>query len=170
MVTSEVIVEEVRLEASSLRLIGDSAAPGDARTTRAPIDLRWVAGNMPADSDLDAAPSGLYSRVEIGTGGSDEQLFIRGRARVRGEYRDFEVEDQRSHAIVKNIALNLAPGEHATIPVSVQLSVIVAAIPFNDLEDDGGTLVFPDNDPRLGAVWTALDASFGVPSTFIIDR
>jgi hypothetical protein len=168
--TSEVLVEEVRLQASSLRLIGDSAAPGDMRTTRAPVDLRWYSANMPPDIELGAAPSGLYSRVEIGTGGSDEQLFIRGRARVRGEYRDFEIEDQRPHAIVKNIVLSLAPGEHTTIPVSIDVTTIVTSVPFNDLDDDDGTLVFPDGDPRLEAVWAALDASVTVPVSFIIDR
>jgi hypothetical protein len=164
--TSDVLVEEVRLQASSLRLIGDSAAPGDMRTTRAPIDLRWSSNNMPPDVELGAAPPGLYSRVEIGTGGSDEHLTITGRARVRGEYRDFEIEDQRPHAIVKNLVLSLAPGQRATIPVTVDVAVIIAAVPFNDLDEDDGTLVFPDRDPRLGAVWAAVDASVTVPASF----
>jgi hypothetical protein len=170
-VTSDVLIEEVELEASSLRLIGDSAAPGDMRTTRAPLQLHWQSNAMPADIELGAAPPGLYSRIEIGTGGSDEHLRLRGRARVRGEYRDFDIEDQRPHAIVKNIVLSLAPGSHATIPVSMNLGPVMASIPFNDLDEDDGTLVFLDsNDPRLDAVWAAIDASVSVPVSFVIDR
>jgi hypothetical protein len=173
-VTADIRVEDVRLQASSLRVIGDSAAPGDMRTTRAPIDLRWReeqgSPRYPADIQLDAAPSGLYSRIEIGTGGSAEHLTIKGEARVGGEWLDFEVEDERSHPVVKNIALTLAPGQHSTIPITIDLTVILAAVPFDELPSDDGTIVFPDNDPRLDAVWAALDASVTVPVTFVIDR
>lgn len=173
-VTADIRVDEVQLKASSLRVIGDSAAPGDTRTTRAPIDLLWRENNNvpegPADIELDAAPAGLYSRIEIGTGGSAEHLIIKGEARVGGEWRDFEIEDERSHAVVKNIVLALAPGQHATIPVTVDVAVILAAVPFDELPSDDGTIKFPDDDPRLDAVWAALDASITVPVTFIIDR
>ncbi|MBZ0233200.1 MAG: hypothetical protein K8M05_12790 [Deltaproteobacteria bacterium] len=168
--TSDLLVEDVRLQASSLRLIGDSAAPGDTRTTRAPLDLRWNSAGMAGDSDLDAAPSGLYSRIEIGTGGSEEHLNIRGRVRRQGNWRDFRIEDERSHAIVKNIALALAPGDHKTIPVTVDVAVILAAVPFDQLVEDDGKLELPDNHPAFEAVWTALDASFVVPGTFIDGR
>lgn len=172
--TADLRVDDVRLQASSLRVIGDSAAPGDARTSRAPIDLRWRDNSgvpeAPADIELDAAPAGLYSRIELGTGGSAEHLTIKGEVRVRGEWRDFEIEDERAHAVVKNIVLALAPGQHATIPITIDLDVLLAAVPFDDLPSDDGTIVFPDNDPRLDAVWAALDTSITVPVGFVIDR
>lgn len=168
--TSDLRVDEVRLQASSLRLIGDSAAPGDPRTTRAPLDLRWSDNNAAGDSELGAAPPGLYSRIEIGTGGSDEHLVIKGEVRVQGNWRDFEIEDERAHAIVKNIVLALAPGEHKTIPVTVDVAVILAAVPFGDLENDDGVLELPRDHPAFDAIWAAVDVSFGVPGGFIDGR
>lgn len=168
--TSDLRIDEIRLQASSLRLIGDSAAPGDPRTTRTPLDLRWNGNNAAGDIELGAAPPGLYSRIEIGTGGSDEHLVIKGEVRQQGNWRDFEIEDERSHAIVKNIVLALAPGEHKTIPVTVDVAVILAAVPFGDLESDDGVLELPDNHPAFDAIWAALDVSFGVPGGFIDGR
>jgi hypothetical protein len=167
LVTSDLLVQEVRLQASSLRMIGDSAAPGDQRTTRAPLELDWSASGMPEDIALAAAPPGLYSRLEIGTGGSDEQLIIKGRVRLQGDWRNFEIEDQRPHAIVKNIVLALSPGDHKTIPVTVDVAVVLASVPFNDLESDDGVLEFPENDPRLDAVWAAFDTAVTLPGAFI---
>lgn len=164
-VSSDVQVDEIRLQASSFRIIGDSAPPGDERTTRAPIDLRWRSSEYPGDVELNA-PAGLYSRIEIGTGGSDEHLTIRGEARVSGEWRDFEIEDERSYSIVKNIVLTLAPGQHKNVPVTADVAVILAAIPFDELEVDDGVLKFPENDPRIDAVWAALDASVTLPTSF----
>jgi hypothetical protein len=140
------------------------------RTTRAPLDLRWRGNNnvdeAPADIELNAAPSGLYSRIEIGTGGSEERFTIEGEVRVRGEWRDFEITNQRSHAIVKNIVLSLAPGDHKAVPLTMDVAVILAAIPFDDLPSDDGELTFPPNDPRWTAVWAAIDTSFTVPTSF----
>ena len=170
-VGASVLVDEMRFEASSLRLIGDSAPPGDPRTTRAPIEVRWYEGNRPQDVGLDNAPSGLYSRIELGVGGSDEHLEIRGQAFAQGAWRDFDIDDQRQHAIMNDIALALAPGQRATIPVTIELAVIVAAVPFDELQDEGdGTLVFADNDPRLDAVWAAVDAAIRVPTSFAVEE
>jgi hypothetical protein len=168
---SDLRVDEVRLQTSSLRLIGDSAAPGDMRTTRAPVDLRWRNTNnmneAPPDVELNAAPSGLYSRIELGTGGSNEHLTIKGEVRLDGEWKDFEIEDERPHAIVKNIVLTLAPGQHKTIPITMDVAVVLAAVPFDQLPSDDGTVHFPDDDPRLDAVWAAVEASFTVPTGFL---
>lgn len=163
-------VDEVHFTASSLRLIGDSAAPGDSRTTRAPIELRWRSemGNdeRPADIELNAAPSGLYSRLEIGTGGAQERLIIDGEVRLGGQWRDFEIDDERSHAIAKNIVLALAPGQHKTVPVTIDLATILAAVPFDDLPVRDGTIEYPEDDPRLDALWAAVDASLTLPTSF----
>lgn len=169
-VTSDLRVDEARLLASSLRLIGDSAAPGDMRTTRIPVDLRWRENNgsyeAPADIVLNAAPPGLYSRIEIGTGGNDELLTIEGEVRIDGEWKDFEIRDERPHAIVKNIVLTLAPGQHKTVPITMDVALILASVPFDELQNDDGTLKFPSDDPRLDAVWAAVDTSFTVPTAF----
>jgi hypothetical protein len=167
---SDLLVDEIRLEASSFRIIGDSAPPGDARTTRAPLDLRWHDGmgpssEYPADIALNA-PSGLYSRIELGTGGGDEHLTIKGEVRAGGQWRDFEIEDQRPHAVVKNIVLTLAPGQHKTVPVTVDVSALLAPVPWNELESDDGVLELPDGHPAYAAIWAALDASVTVPGAF----
>lgn len=165
-------VDELRLETSSLRVIGDSAPPGDSRTTRAPLDLRWRdeegTSQMPADIELVAAPPGLYSRLEIGVGGSNEHLRIKGTVRVGSELKDFDIEDERQHPITMNLVLALGPGQHSTIPVSVDVALILASIPFDQLPSEDGTLVLPDDDPRFDAVWAAIDTSFTVPATFVI--
>lgn len=169
LVTSDLLVEELRLEASSFRMIGDSAPPGDMRTTRSPLDLRWrvdgPTNQAPADIELNA-PAGLYSRIEIGTGGSEEHLTIRGRARVGGQWSDFKIEDERAHAIVKNIALALAPGQHKTVPITADVTVLLAPIPWNELENDDGVLSLPDGHPAFESLWAALDTSVTVPTAF----
>ncbi len=169
-VSADVSVRELRLEASSLRVIGDSAPPGDARTSRTSLDLRWRSEQAPAAVELAAAPAGLYSRLEIGVGGSDEHLTIKGDARVGGTVYPFEIEDERQHALTLSMALALAPGQHATIPVTVDVAVILAAVPFDQLSTDNGTLVFDDDDPRLDALWSAIDRAVTVPATFVIGR
>ncbi|HUQ04810.1 MAG TPA: hypothetical protein VM261_20050 [Kofleriaceae bacterium] len=166
---SDITVEDVRLEASSFRIIGDSAPPGDMRTTRSPLDLRWrEANNMseePRDIELNA-PSGLYSRIELGTGGMDEHLTIRGEVRVGGNWRDFELEDRRPHAIVKNIVLTLAPGQHKTVPITVDVSTLLAPVPWDELQQDDGVLALPGGHPAYAAIWAALDASVTLPGSF----
>ncbi len=168
-VSVDVEVDELRLQISSLRVIGDSAPAGDMRTTRAPVDLRWRRDEAPAAIELATAPSGLYSRFELGVGGSDEHLTIKGEALVGGMMRDFEIEDERQHAVSINLAHSLAPGQRATIPVNIDAAIILAAVPFDQLDDDDGTLVLPGDDPTRDAVWAAIDRAITVPATFIID-
>jgi hypothetical protein len=162
-------VDEVRFELSSLRAIGDSAPPGDPRTSTGSLNLRWRSDEAPADVEMPAAPAGLYSRLELGSGGSDEHLVIKGDVTIGGVDRDFEIQDERQHPITILLSLTLAPGQRAAIPVDIDVAAILASVPFDQLEDDDGTLVFPENDPRLDAVWAAIDGAFSVPTTFVID-
>ena len=76
----------MELKASSLRIIGDSAAPGDPRTTSATVELHWVQNIVPPNAELGSEPSGLYSPLEIGTGGSER--FGHRTADVFGAARD----------------------------------------------------------------------------------
>lgn len=161
--SATVTVSELRLQCSSLRLIGDVAPPGDPRTSRGAIDLRWRRDQAPMPVVMASAPPGLYSRLELGVGGADEHLTIKGEATVGGVTRPFEIEDERRHGVTLALTLTLAPGRSATIPVSIDVGVVLAAVPFADLDVDDGTLVFDDDDPRLDAVWAALDLAITVP-------
>jgi len=156
-ISADLELTELDLRFSSLRAIGDSAPPGDPRTTRGATALRWVDGSAPADVEFVSAPPGVYARLELGVGGDDEKVEIKGRVRVGGTWYPFELEDERQHALPLVSVVTLLPGEHITIPVACDAGALLAAIPFERGIIVAGQLLLDDDD--LDAMWTALDTA-----------
>lgn len=162
-VGAAVVLDNLELRVSSLRVIGDAAASGDPRTTRGTTTARWGDGEVPQDVELPTAPPGLYARLELGVGGDDERLEVAGQALVGGIWYAFEIEDERQRALSVTLSLALAPGTRVTLPVTCDLDALLAGVPFDQMPIEDGDLAPRDSD--LDALWAGLDTALTVTAT-----
>ncbi len=154
-ITSAVIVDELHVQFSSLRLIGD-AGPGDSRTSRGSVEFEWSDGEGPLAIDFATAPPGLYSQIELGAGGDAEAFSIHGRVDRGGSLVPFEIEDEASNPVSLALAIDLRAGATATVPLAIELAGVVAEVPFAELPIVLGKITLRRNDPEMVAVRAAM--------------
>ncbi len=157
-------ISRLELHVSSVRVIGD-AGPGDTRTSKDSVDLKWKDGESPSDILFKEAPAGLYSSVDLGVGGDLEQLEIEGSALIGGSWMDFEIQDQATISASLPLALTLAAGDSATIPIVFDLGPALAAVPFDQLAIEEGRRHLDTGDAAMAAVRAALIAGIHLGPT-----
>lgn len=159
MPVATVEIEVVKIHATQLRVIGDSA-PGDMRTTRTDKDFLWrdLQGSVP--QKFDKAPPGVYSEVELQLGGEDAVL-VTGRAARAGNLFPFEIRSKAS--IPVNIAVNteLVAREFATSTIEVDVAAFIEdvnwdAVPLTTDE----RLFIGDGDPEMTSVVANVRTAF----------
>ena len=156
-VTADLSVDEVRLELRDVRAIGDSA-PGDSRTSRSRLTLEWKPGEDPSPLVFDLAPPGIYSNFEarLGAATTEEKRFeIRGKVRVRGELREFSIQNER---VTRAIAVPLGGLTVGAVPRVATLSLslgFLSSVPWSDGSEED-ELQIDDDDPRMPAIEAAL--------------
>ncbi len=154
-------VSVLELELSSVRALGD-AAPGDARTSAADIALAWSDGRTTAPLAFPAAPTGLYASIELGTGGDDEDLHVEGTVVVSGTTYTYRVDDETPLSVTLPVDAVVEPGARTEIGVELDLAAVLAAVPFDQIEPDGGELRIEAGDPEMAAVRAALASAFRI--------
>jgi hypothetical protein len=140
---------EVRLEAASVRAIGD-AAPGGAETTRTDYEMVWHESDAPSAIAFDSAPVGLYSSVEVrleGEGGDDDGFVIEGQALREATFQPYRIVGNEPLTITVPTSTRLEAGVMATIRIDVDLASMIGGINFADWPFvDGAIQVDGDNE------------------------
>ena len=156
----DVTLTEVRLDLRDLRAIGDSA-PGDERTSRDQLDLRWEDRDEPVPLVFEHAPPGLYSSLQfdIGGDGQGNAFLIRGTVVRDGMTLPFEISDQSALPVSVPLAFELQAGETRTIDVSLAIGAAVGDIDWSMVELDEGELEL-DEGPQLDEFRAALADGF----------
>ena len=158
-ISADARVDAVKLKLSSVRAIGD-AAPGDGRTSTGGLELSWTDKDRPAAVRFADAPAGLYSRLELGSGGDDEEYTIRGQARVGGTWYPFRIEDRTPLSVGIPLDVVLAPGDEVEVPVVLDVAAVIGAVEWDDLELDGGELHVDEDDGEIVPIRAALARAF----------
>jgi hypothetical protein len=160
-VAADRTVQELHITYSSVQVVGD-AAPGDDRTTRRTTELEWDADGAPPPTEFPEAPPGLYSRLELGVGGSAETIEIDGEVDLGGIWTPFEIRDEYPNPVSLPLAVDLRPGMVTTLPLEIDVGAVLAVVPFADLPRRDDHLELGRDDPRMVGVRAALVAAIRV--------
>lgn len=150
-------IDEIELECSSIRAIGD-AAPGDARTTQLDYRLRWREDDTPEAINFEEAPVGLYSSVGLRLAESGDRVafVLRGTTTRQGQLVDFEIESTAALDLSVTVDEMLSPGGAATIQLTLEASDLVIGIDWDAQPLDGGKIAIGDGDAAMTQVISAL--------------
>lgn len=163
-ITSDVSVDELRVELRDVRAIGDSA-PGDSRTSIAQLSLDWRAGDDPAPLQFPQAPPGIYSNLEarVGSSSGGRRFEIRGHVRVGGVNHAFRIEnDDSAVRVTVNLAGLAVAAQPRTAVIAVALGFL-GNVRWSDLGDDE-ELKIESGNPQMAAVEAGLAAAFSLAS------
>jgi hypothetical protein len=159
-IRDDMSVTSAELALRDVRCIGD-AAPGDARTWRAALDLEWKADHVPPPLVFDDAPPGIYSSFELridGNGG--ESYRIEGMVLLDGEWLPWRIEDEVSVPVALPVDIRLEVGSVQTLPVDLDLVALLAPIDWHQADSDEGELQLDEDDPQLAALRQRLSGAF----------
>jgi len=155
---------EVRLQAASVRAIGD-AAPGDAQTTRTDYEMDWHESDAPAAITFNSAPVGLYSSVEVrleGSGDDDDGFRIEGETLREAQWQPYRIVGNSPLTITIPTSTPLEVGSTATIRIDVDLASMISGINFSEWPFESGAIqVDGDTAAIQGAVREAFVAQGG---------
>jgi hypothetical protein len=162
----DIVIEEVRLRAMSVRALGDTD-PGATQTTESDYELRWKSSEQPAPIVFASARVGEYSQVSISLdadGDGGRSIEINGEVVVGGDTKDFEIESTEPMQIdVGGFAVPLVGGAAATIALRADLGAVVTSVDWSQVMGGEDTLAIDDDDPELALVRAALASAFSVP-------
>ena len=174
VLNDRITVSEATFHISHLQIVGD-AGPGDERTTRSRYSLSWNSLGPPAPENFPNAPIGVYSKITIEMAPyafGQSAYTIEGTWLELDDDRDFAASP-RKEALKPFRITDFAPleatmdcddtlpaGGAAMVPVRLQLLDIIAAIDFERLREDNGTLVLGAGDPQLQAFRAGLARAF----------
>jgi hypothetical protein len=159
-VEDDLTIDEVHLHLRDLRAVGD-AAPGDARTSRAALDLDWEEGAAPPALRFDTAPPGLYSQFEFrldGGDGEDEAYSIEGMVYLEDAWVPYEIEDGLPLSVSIPLDVDLAVGEVEVVDIRIRLDAAIEGVDWANATLDDGTLVL--DEEQLAEVRDILAAGF----------
>lgn len=165
----DVRVEDIYLNGAVIRAIGDSTTEDERATTRYDYELHWDQDDQPRGLSFAAAPSGVYSYVELRFAGrpgtpKPEAFEIEGSARVDGDREDFVIRGNLPVVIASVPAsLRLEAGRPLTLELELDVGRLVAGIAFDALPSVGGKLRLDEQSPiQLAAFTTALAGAFSI--------
>jgi hypothetical protein len=168
----DVRIEEIYVNGSVIRAIGDASTQQDEQTTtRHDYALTWGAAAAPDALSFAAAPAGEYAYVEIRIAGRPDALDGASRREafaVLGEvltddgWTDFAIRAD-TPAVVATVptAMRLDPGRPLTIPIVLGVSRLVQGIDWSALPERDGELVLDESTPAaLASFCGALAGAF----------
>lgn len=151
----DVRIDEIYVNGSVIRAIGDASTQGDEATTRHDYALSWLAGGAPDALAFAAAPAGEYAYVELRIAGRPDALDGRREAfAVRGEvllddgWTDFSIRAE-APVVVATVptAMRLEAGRPLTIPIALGVGRLVQGIDWAALPERDGELVLDEATP-----------------------
>jgi hypothetical protein len=147
---------EVRLQAGSVRAIGD-AAPGDAQTTRTDYEMDWHESDAPSAITFNSAPIGLYSSVEVrleGEGGDDDGFRIEGQTLREAVWQPYRIVGNDPLTITIPTSTPLEIGSTATIRIDVDLAAMITGINFSEWPFENGSVQVDGDTAAIRAAVT----------------
>jgi len=164
---SDVRVEEIYLNGSVIRAVGDATTEGEQSTTGHDHELLWDADHAPRDLAFSAAPVGSYAYVELRIAGRPyaartEAFEILGEVRVDGSWHDFAIRAD-DPVVTAHVPydMRLEAGRPLTIPLELAVSRLVEAIDWAALPRQDGELVLDEDSPAaLAGFCAALGGAF----------
>jgi hypothetical protein len=172
-------VEEVRIELSDLRALGDSAT-GEG-TTRDELELRWgdeggddetedgddeteqlALGEEDAQVFFANAPPGVYSHANADV----TRYRVRGTIEIDAEAYRFEIDDSPPTSLAISIPLGdflLEAGTVRTIAIQVAIARPVGDVPWDEVASEGGDdLRLEEGSDQIDAAREGLRQAFSV--------
>jgi hypothetical protein len=168
----DVRIEEIYVNGSVIRAIGDASTQQDEQaTTRHDYALAWGAAAAPDELSFAAAPAGEYAYVELRIAGRPDALDGTSRREafaVLGEvltddgWTDFTIRAEAPVVIATvPTAMRLDPGRPLTIPITLGVSRLVQGIDWDALPERDGELVLDESTPdALASFCGALAGAF----------
>src|SRR5262249_10863665 len=144
-----------------VRVIGDSAPPGDPRTSLAELELDFESGRNPAPVSFPQAPPGNYSQLAARLGRSDgsQSFEIQGTVTIAGLPHELEIRDNDIADV--SVALDVRVETQAVaVPVALDLSFLGAIDWSTAPEDASGRIELEEGGPIVAAVRAGLAAGF----------
>lgn len=165
----ELRIEEIYLNGSVIRAVGDATTEDEQPTTRHDHVLRWATGVEPAALSFSAAPVGEYAYVELriagrpGTGRT-EAFSLRGAVwdADDDEWTDFLIRAD-APVVVADVpaSMRLEAGRPLTIQVELAVAGLLAAVDWDALPERDGRLRLDERTPAaLASFCAALGGAF----------
>lgn len=159
-----VTLKEARFALDTLRVVGD-AGPGDLRTTKMGLDLRWNKDVEPGDVTFDNAPTGLYSQVALDfDGGTNESFRIEGTVVINSNTEAFKLESDNPVTFNIPIDVMVSPGMMSTIKLRVNFTHAFDSLDWATLDISDGKRELSDGDAQMSLFRTKLIESFEIVS------
>jgi len=156
-------LDDVQLRMENLKATVD-VDPTDPNTTQDEVKLQWTAEDAPESITFAKAPAGRYTSIvlKLDEGDGEEAFEIRGRANDNDSFR---FEDTASVSISMSCNVMLAPGEHKTLTIEIDLQTAVDAINIEALGAGEGfdhNLEADDEPVAMATFRAALQQAFSV--------
>jgi len=154
---NNVTIDSVTLQVQNLRAIAD-AGPTDSSSAT----VTWDSGTMPGPTELETAPTGLYSKLSLDLDGDllDNSYEIKGSVMISGQPHAFEIHDRDISKITMDCNLTLAPDGGLTLPIRIDFAGALGVIDFSTLDTEGSMLELDTDDAQMPAFRAQLVKSF----------
>jgi hypothetical protein len=153
-------LDEAEMELRNLRLVADSVADGDERTTMPVLAGLWMETMPQVPALYPDAPPGLYSRIR----GTVAAFEVEGEVEVDGTFYDLEVETGGlSVPFELAINYNLEPGSPLLLEVEIDLQKVMDEVEYDLLPIvDGEILIENDATQAMDKIEEKLGQAFEV--------
>jgi hypothetical protein len=166
-IAAEVRIDDIYLNGSMIRAIGDATTQGELSTTGRDHELHWSHDDAPRPLEFSSAPLGEYAYVQIRIAGRpypnrSDAFEIHGEARVGGDWTDFVIRAD-APTVVANVpaSMRLEASRPLTIPLELDVDKLVAGLDFAALPKRDGKLRLDEQTPAQLAIFTgALAGAF----------
>jgi hypothetical protein len=163
-------VDDIYLNGSMIRAIGDATTQDGQPTTRRDHELHWDLDGAPGELTFSAAPSGEYAYVELRIANRPgapryEAFEIRGQVREvddEDEWTDFRIRAVTPVVIASVPAsTRLEAGRPLTIRLELAVSQLLQGIDWDALPERDGALQLGEETPAvLASVCDQLGGAF----------
>lgn len=162
----EFTFEIAEMKIMNLRLVADSVADGDERTTEEIVEARWSDERVTVPVLYPDAPPGMYSKVR----GTIVEFVVDGEVQLSdNQLYDLDVElEEISVPFEMSVDRNLEIGEPLVLQVDVDLFKAIGEVDFDDLDIvDDEVVLDDDSSAALDGVLQKLSESLMVVGDYI---
>jgi len=164
---ADVRIEDIYLNGSLIRAIGDATTQDERPTTGHDHTLHWDGTEAPRALAFEAAPVGEYAYVELRIAGRPrgepgEAFVIRGEAKVDDEWTPFSIRADAPVVVAEIPAsMQLEASRPLTIKIELAVGQLLAGIDWDALPEQDGKLRLDEQTPAaLASFCDALAGAF----------